>query len=128
CIAFIQQGGKGLFYTQYKTLLEQRNPDTEPSTTPRDKLTMSKNPFIKLVRNLYRQFRYNYDLLMLRPNYGYAIHSDAARIKPGKNILSATIGALIKKIIGAFVKIRYANVSISYRKFYTETYVCILTQ
>jgi hypothetical protein len=128
CIAFIQQGGKGLFYTQYKTLLEQKNPESEPSTTPRDRLTMSKNPIIKLVRNLYRQCRYNYDLLMLRPNYGYAIHSDAARVNIKENILTTAFKSLIDKVIGVFVKLRYPNVDMSYKRFYKVTYLCMLTQ
>lgn len=66
CISFIQNKGKGLFYTRYKELFTQVNSDDEPSTMTRKNWTTSKNPFISLVRYGYRQIRYNYDLLFTR--------------------------------------------------------------
>ena len=66
CINFIQKKGKGLFYDNFKALFDQINSEDEPSMMKRSNWTQSKNPFIKLIRDLYRQFKYNYDLKFSR--------------------------------------------------------------
>ncbi|MGI4751329.1 MAG: glycosyltransferase family 2 protein [Janthinobacterium lividum] len=63
CISFIKNKGKALFYDNYKSLFKQINPPDEPSTMSRNNWTNSENPLITLVRNVYRQLKYNFDLL-----------------------------------------------------------------
>lgn len=63
CISFIKNKGKGLFYNNYKDLFYQKNTSEEPSTMTRSKWTQSKNPVIFYIRELYRQIKYNYDIL-----------------------------------------------------------------
>ena len=68
CVSFIQHGGKGLFYDDYKGLFDQLNSSDEPSTVQRDNWRQqSKNPLISILRTVYRQVKYNYDLLFTRP-------------------------------------------------------------
>ncbi len=62
CISFIQHKGKGIFCKKYNSLFLQKNSITEPSTMKRSDLKMSTNAFISVIRNLYRQVRYNYDI------------------------------------------------------------------
>ncbi|PMD96176.1 glycosyl transferase family 2 [Siphonobacter sp. BAB-5405] len=66
CISFLQKGGKGLFYNDYQSLFTQRNSAAEPSTMTRSSLTESSNKLIGLVRDLYRQIKYNYDIHFMR--------------------------------------------------------------
>jgi glycosyltransferase involved in cell wall biosynthesis len=64
CISFIRNKGKGLFYDDYKGLFDQKNSGDEPSTmTYRDNWRQSSNLLIKITRDVYRQIKYNYDLL-----------------------------------------------------------------
>lgn len=63
CVSFIKNKGKGLFYDNYKGLFRQINSANEPSTMTRSNLTNSENPVITIVRNVYRQLKYNFDLL-----------------------------------------------------------------
>ncbi len=63
CVSFIKNKGKALFYNDYKALFTQLNPQGEPSTMVRSGLTNSTNPFIVVLRYVYRQIRYNFDLL-----------------------------------------------------------------
>lgn len=65
CVSFLQQKGKGLFYDDYKALFDQKNDADEPSTMQRAVLAQSNNPFITVVRNVYRQIKYNYDIRFL---------------------------------------------------------------
>lgn len=62
CISFIRNKGKGLFYKDYKSLFIQENSAAEPSTVKRSEWRNSGNPLVGMVRQLYRQIRYNYDL------------------------------------------------------------------
>ena len=66
CLSVIQKKGKGLFYDKFKELFIQQNSEDEPSTMTRSNLTQSKNPFISLLRYVYRQFKYNYDILFTK--------------------------------------------------------------
>ncbi len=62
CISFIQNKGKGLFYNEFKGLFDQVNSEIEPSTMTRSSWTQSRNSLVKIVRDLYRQVKYNLDL------------------------------------------------------------------
>ena len=66
CVSFLQHQGKGLFYNDYQALFDQRNDASEPSTMQRAVLAQSNNPFITLIRDLYRQIKYNYDIQFRR--------------------------------------------------------------
>ncbi len=128
CISFIQQRGKGLFYNDYLSLFKQINPEEEPSTTIRGVLTLSKNPFIKLSRDIYRQFRYNYDLRFLRTNHGFAIQSDIAKLRKESNSFIDLSKAVLNKILSLYVRIRYRGVSREFMQFYKDTYYCQIVQ
>lgn len=62
CLSFIQNKGKGLFYDQYDSLFKQENSTAEPSTVTRSDWRQSDHPLLALVRLVYRQFKYNYDI------------------------------------------------------------------
>ncbi len=62
CISFIKKEGKGIFYRDYKALFSQENSSDEPSTVKREAWRQSNNFFISVVRKLYRQIKYNYDI------------------------------------------------------------------
>lgn len=128
CISFIQQRGKGLFYNDYQSLFKQINPENEPSTTLRNKLTVSENILIRLIRDLYRQFRYNYDLRFLRVNHGYAIKSDIAKLRKETNTFIDLSKAIINKFLSAWVKLRYPGTAREYAQFYKDTFYCRLVQ
>lgn len=66
CISFIQNKGQGLFYDDYQSLFLQVNTDEEPSTMTRENWRMSNNPLIGIVRDVYRQLRYNFDIQFVR--------------------------------------------------------------
>jgi glycosyltransferase involved in cell wall biosynthesis len=66
CLSFIQNKGCGLFYKDYTTLFNQVNPNSEPSTMTRSSLSQSNHLFIKVLRDVYRQIKYNYDILFLK--------------------------------------------------------------
>jgi glycosyltransferase involved in cell wall biosynthesis len=62
CVSFIQKKGKGLFFDEFKSLFIQQNSSTEPSTWKEKPWRTSSNPIIILIRNIYRQVKYNYDV------------------------------------------------------------------
>lgn len=66
CISFIQNKGQGLFFEHFNQLFVQKNTETEPSTMVRQSWRQHNNFFIKIVRDIYRQVKYNYDIMMLR--------------------------------------------------------------
>lgn len=61
-ISFIRKGGKGLFYNQYKSLFIQENSAEEPSTVDRRSWTKSDNVAVSMIRWVYRQVKFNYDI------------------------------------------------------------------
>lgn len=128
CISFLQQRGKGLFFNDYQGLFEQKNPEEEPSTTTRKNLTLSKNPVIKLIRDSYRQFRYNYDLRFLRVNHGFAIKSDIAKLSKESNSFIDLSKAVINKFLSAYVRLKYPQASREFKQFYKDTYYCQIVQ
>ncbi len=62
CLSFIQNNGKGLFYNDYQGLFQQKNSSAEPSTMDRRSWRNSNNLLIGMLRDLYRQVKYNWDL------------------------------------------------------------------
>ncbi len=64
CISFLKNKGKGLFYNDFQSLFTQKNSEAEPSTMTRSSISQSENPVISLVRDLYRQLKYNYDIYL----------------------------------------------------------------
>lgn len=63
CISFLKNKGKGLFYNNYQELFHQKNTCEEPSTMIRSNWRSSNNFFIASLRYIYRQIKYNYDIL-----------------------------------------------------------------
>ena len=55
-MSFIKRGGKAFFYDEHKSVLEQVNSSSEPSTMTRDVWRNSDNFFIKQIRTVYRYF------------------------------------------------------------------------
>jgi glycosyltransferase involved in cell wall biosynthesis len=62
CVSFIKHKGRGLFYNEFKQLFDQKNTQTEPSTYSLKKWGVSKNQVLVVVRYVYRQLKYNYDI------------------------------------------------------------------
>jgi len=65
-ISFIQKKGKALFYNGGKKLFEHLNSADEPSSWQRKNWRQKKNFLISSLRYVYRQVRYNYDILFWR--------------------------------------------------------------
>ena len=70
CIEVLQKKPKALFFDEYTTLFTQVNSEAEPSTMSRSNWTQTDNPFISAIRNVYRQVKYNFDLMLLDPQKG----------------------------------------------------------
>lgn len=64
CISFIQNKGRALFYSAFDQLFVQKNTESEPSTMNRSSWRNSKNIFVAFLRHLYRQFKYNFDIVI----------------------------------------------------------------
>ncbi|MEC3879889.1 glycosyltransferase [Parapedobacter sp. 10938] len=62
CLSFLQNKGKGYFYNDFKELFTQSNSEAEPSTMTRVNWRNGANPVIKMVRNVYRQLKYNFEI------------------------------------------------------------------
>ncbi|MCX2484231.1 glycosyltransferase family 2 protein [Pedobacter sp. MR2016-24] len=69
CISFLQNDIKGLFYTDYKGLFDQINSAAEPSTmtNTRSNWRQGEGSLIGIIRNVYRQLKYNYDIHTMKP-------------------------------------------------------------
>ncbi|HKG06154.1 MAG TPA: glycosyltransferase [Pedobacter sp.] len=65
-MSFLKHKGKALFYENYNDLFSQENSSHEPSTVTRNYWRESKNPLIFIARHLYRQVRFNLDLLTFK--------------------------------------------------------------
>lgn len=61
-ISYLQCKGKGLLFIDYKSVFEQINTDSEPSTMKRKFWRYSNNYFISMAKFCYRQFIFNYSL------------------------------------------------------------------
>ncbi len=62
CVNFLQKKGKGLFFHDFNSLFIQKNSSEEPSTWQQNTWKQSNNPAISLIRKVYRQIKYNYDI------------------------------------------------------------------
>lgn len=62
CVSFIQNKGKSLFYNKFTELFIQQNSQEEPSTVKRSNWRNSNNIIIKIIRIIYRQVKYNYEI------------------------------------------------------------------
>ena len=60
-MSFIQNKGKGMFYLDYRNMLSQENSAAEPSTMKRNFWRESGNPFVNILRELYRYGKFNFD-------------------------------------------------------------------
>ncbi|MET4082107.1 glycosyltransferase involved in cell wall biosynthesis [Pedobacter sp. UYP30] len=66
CISFLQNQGQGLFYKDFANLLTQKNSDDEPSTMTRESWKAKQNVFMNIIRDTYRQIKYNYDIHFMK--------------------------------------------------------------
>ncbi|RZL62270.1 MAG: glycosyltransferase [Pedobacter sp.] len=66
CISFLQNNGQGLFYRDYQNLLKQKNSEDEPSTMERSSWKNNQDLLTTLTRDIYRQLKYNYDILFMK--------------------------------------------------------------
>jgi len=64
CVSFIQNKGKGLFYQECDRLFTHLNRADEPSTMIRSNWRHGNNFILKIIRDMYRQIKYNYDIMM----------------------------------------------------------------
>lgn len=64
CLSFLQNKGRGFFFNDFKDLFVQVNTVAEPSTAIRNNWRNSSNLLITSIRNVYRQFKYNYDIYL----------------------------------------------------------------
>ena len=62
CISFIKNRGRGLFFDDYQTMFNQINSESEPSTMKRSSWTQTRSPIVSMIRYLYRQVKYNFDI------------------------------------------------------------------
>jgi len=61
-ISYLQNKGRGLLYNNFKTVFEQINTVSEPSTMQRTSLRDSNNIFIRAAKYIYRYSLFNYCL------------------------------------------------------------------
>lgn len=66
CISFLKNKGQALFYNEYTQLFVQKNSATEPSTMVRKGWRLKNNFLINILRETYRQFKYNFDILFMK--------------------------------------------------------------
>lgn len=66
CVSFIQNKGQGLFFEHFNQLFVQKNSEEEPSTMIRQSWRQHNNLAVRIVRDIYRQIKYNYDILMMK--------------------------------------------------------------
>ncbi len=60
-MSFIKNKGKALFFDEHKSLLDQVNSSTEPSTFKRNYWRESGNPVITFARHMFRHLKFNYN-------------------------------------------------------------------
>jgi glycosyltransferase involved in cell wall biosynthesis len=65
-IRFLQKGGNGIFYDDYKALFNHVNTTEEATTVTRSSIRYSNNIFIKVVRDIYRYIKFNYHYRCLK--------------------------------------------------------------
>lgn len=65
-ISFLQKKGKAVFHNDFRGLFNQENSAQEPSTTKRNFWRESNNPFVTVMRHIYRHLKFNYDYFFLK--------------------------------------------------------------
>jgi glycosyltransferase involved in cell wall biosynthesis len=70
CISFIKNGGNGLFYDDYHSLFLHINTTDEPSRMKRPEWNPKPNFFYAAAQYIYRQLRYNFDVVFHRKRSG----------------------------------------------------------
>jgi glycosyltransferase involved in cell wall biosynthesis len=63
-LSFLQRKGKGLLFTEYKSVFDQINTNSEPSTMTRKFWRHSNNFFIKQALYIYRIVKFNYSFYL----------------------------------------------------------------
>lgn len=66
--SFLKNKGKAMFYEDYKGLFDQVNSSDEPSTMKRSDLRQSTNPFIAVLRAIYRNVKHTYEYFAPQQN------------------------------------------------------------
>lgn len=59
-VSFVKRGGKAYFYEDFKSIFDQINTSSEPSTMARGSLRDSNNPIVQAAVILYRHVKFNY--------------------------------------------------------------------
>ncbi len=65
-MSFLKNKGKGLFYEDFKGLFDQLNSADEPTTMKRGDLRQSTNPFISIVRAIYRNVKHSINFIFYK--------------------------------------------------------------
>jgi glycosyltransferase involved in cell wall biosynthesis len=60
-MSVLKKKGKGMFYSDYRGLFDQKNSEEEPSTMKRNYWRESRNPFVTAARHCYRHVKFNFD-------------------------------------------------------------------
>ena len=60
-MSFLRNKGKSLYFDEYKQLFEQANSEDEPSTVKRTEWKQKDGFLIKLVRDVFRYVKFNYN-------------------------------------------------------------------
>jgi glycosyltransferase involved in cell wall biosynthesis len=63
-ISFIKNKGKGYFFNDFKSVFDQVNSEIEPSTVKRNYWRNSNLRAITILRQLYRQIKFNYNYFL----------------------------------------------------------------
>lgn len=63
-LSFLQKKGRGLLFTDYKSIFDQINTNTEPSTMNRKFWRYSNNFFIRQALYFYRLIKFNYSFYL----------------------------------------------------------------
>lgn len=66
CISFLQNKGRALLYKDFKSLFTHNNTIFEPSTMARQPLKNSNKFAIRLLRDVYRFIKYNFDIVFMK--------------------------------------------------------------
>lgn len=63
-MSVLKNKGKSIYYTNFKDLFLQENSSAEPSTVKREFWRQNDNPVLRVVRDIYRYTKFNYNLLI----------------------------------------------------------------
>ncbi|WP_219224831.1 glycosyltransferase [Pedobacter antarcticus] len=63
-MSVLKNKGKSIYYTNFRDLFLQENSSAEPSTVKREFWRQNDNPVLRVVRDIYRYTKFNYNLLI----------------------------------------------------------------